>query len=78
MKTVNVTFSLPLDVRDDLKTYVEKRGMSQFVAKAIRKYLEEEKQELEKTYKQASEDPGQNEANNDWNTTIEDGIDDEW
>ncbi|MFT4551920.1 MAG: metal-responsive CopG/Arc/MetJ family transcriptional regulator [Chlamydiales bacterium] len=78
MKTVNVTFSLPLDVRDDLKMYVEKRGMSQFVAKAIRKYLEEEKRELEKAYMQANEDPGQKEANNDWNTTIKDGIDDEW
>lgn len=76
-KTVNQTFSLPADVSQELHAYVKRREMSRFVAEAIRKELEMKKEELRQAYLLANEDEGQNEALNDWQGTLGDGLD-EW
>ncbi len=75
-KKINQTFSIPLDVSQELHTYVKRREMSFFVAEAIRKELEVKKAELRKAYRSASKDQGQLEAN-EWDTTISDGSE-EW
>ena len=47
-KKINQTFSLPLDISQDLHTYVKRREMSGFVAEAIRKELKLKKTSSEK------------------------------
>lgn len=76
-KKVNQTFSIPLDVSQDLHAYVKRREMSQFVSDAIRKELEFRKKELRQAYLSAREDEGQKEAATDWESTIGDGSN-EW
>lgn len=76
-KTVNRTFSIPVDVSKDLHAYVKQREMSRFVTEAIRKELLSRKAELRKHYSEAEKDPGQVEARNEWDSTAADGFD-EW
>jgi hypothetical protein len=72
----NQTFSLPLEISQELHSLVKNRGMSRFVAEAIRKELEMKKQELRNAYISANEDPGQVEAMEEWSGTVGDGADD--
>lgn len=74
-KTINQTFSLPLEVSSELYTYVKPRERSRFVADAIRKELESKKEELRKAYLSANKDEGQLEATEDWQSTLGDGVD---
>lgn len=74
-KTINQTFSLPVEISQELYSYVKRREMSRFVAEAIRKELEAKKEELRKAYLMANEDEGQLEATNEWEGTIGDGLD---
>ena len=74
-KKVNQTFSIPLDISNELHAFVKRREMSQFVSEAIQKELEAKKTELRRAYFLAKEDNGQKEAANDWNHTIADGSD---
>jgi hypothetical protein len=76
-KKINQTFSIPLDVSQDLHTYVKRREMSQFVSDAIRKELEYKKEELRKAYLSSNKDEGQHEAMGEWENTISDGSN-EW
>jgi hypothetical protein len=76
-KKINQTFSIPLDVSQELHTYVKRREMSQFVSEAIRKELEAKKEELRQAYSMANKDEGQREATSEWKDTIGDGSD-EW
>jgi hypothetical protein len=76
-KKINQTFSIPMDISQELHTYVKRREMSQFVTEAIRKELETKKNELRKAYSAASKDEGQREAMKTWKDTISDGSD-EW
>lgn len=76
-KTVNQTFSLPLDVSQELHAYVKRREMSRFVSEAIRKELETKKKELREAYLMANEDEGQTEVMEDWQSTLLDGLDEE-
>lgn len=76
-KTINQTFSLPLDVSHELHVYIKPGEMSRFVADAIRKDLQAKKEELRHAYLAANKDAGQKEAREDWETTIGDGLD-EW
>lgn len=76
-KKVNQTFSIPLDVSQELHTYVKRREMSQFVSDAIRKELFSRKEELRKAYLAVNEDEGQQEAMKEWKDTLQDGSD-EW
>lgn len=75
--TVNLTFSIPIDLSVELHAYIKKRGLSKFVAEAIKKSLAEKKRELKEQYLMANEDEGQNEAAMDWESALMDGSD-EW
>jgi hypothetical protein len=76
-KKINQTFSIPVDVSQELHTYVKRREMSQFVSDAIRKELASKKEELRKAYFEANKDQGQQEAMTEWESTVSDGSD-EW
>jgi hypothetical protein len=76
-KKINQTFSIPVDVSQELHTYVKRREMSQFVSDAIRKELASKKEELRKAYFEANKDQGQRESMTEWESTISDGSD-EW
>ncbi|MBA3721356.1 MAG: hypothetical protein H0W88_03035 [Parachlamydiaceae bacterium] len=66
MRTINVTFSIPENINILLHSFVEKRGLSKFVTKAIEKALEEEKNTLKAAFKEAENDPDLKETINDW------------
>ncbi len=66
MKTVNVTFSIPENVNVLLHTFVEKRGLSKFVTKAIESALEKEKNMLKTAFREAENDPDVKETIADW------------
>ena len=76
-KKINQTFSIPVDVSQELHTYVKRREMSQFVSDAIRKELTSKKEELRQAYLAANKDLGQLEAAVEWESTVGDGSD-EW
>jgi hypothetical protein len=76
-KTVNQTFSLPIEVSEDLHTYIKRREMSRFVSDLLREGLEAKKRELRQSYLDANEDEGQLETMKDWEGTLADGTD-EW
>jgi metal-responsive CopG/Arc/MetJ family transcriptional regulator len=76
-KTINQTFSLPVEVSSELHTCVKPRERSRFVADAIRKELKAKKDELRNAYLAANEDEGQLEATEEWKSTLADGTD-EW
>jgi len=75
-KKVNQTFSIPLDVSNDLHFFVKKREMSQFVSEALRKELLCKKEDLKKHYLAANKDEGQIEEMNNWEGALEDGSND--
>jgi len=75
--TVNRTFSLPLDVSEELHIYIKHRDMSRFVSEAIRKELKSKKEELRQAYLMSNKDAGQKEAMQEWKETLADGSD-EW
>jgi hypothetical protein len=65
-KTINVTFSIPESTNALLHSFVEKRGLSKFVTKAIEKALEIEKNNLKAAFKEAENDPDLKETMDDW------------
>lgn len=65
-KTINVTFSIPENINMLLHSFVEKRGLSKFVTKAIEKALEEEKTDLKAAFRAAENDPDLKEIMDDW------------
>ncbi len=65
-RTSNVTFSIPENVNMLLHSFVEKRGLSKFVTKAIEIALEEEKAKLRNAYKEAENDIDLQETMDDW------------
>ena len=66
MKKVNVTFSISPAVHKALQKFVGRKNMSLFVSNAISKALEAQKLELKNEYLRAAQDPGENEAIEDW------------
>lgn len=76
-KTVNQTFSLPLDLSKELHIYVKTDEMSYFVSEAIKKELDLKKEEFRQAYLMANEDEVQIEAMKDWECTLMDGSN-EW
>jgi hypothetical protein len=65
-KTINVTFSIPENINTLLHAFVEKRGLSKFVTKAIEKALEDEKNHLKAAFREAENDPDLKETIDDW------------
>ncbi|NGX54448.1 MAG: hypothetical protein KR126chlam2_00059 [Chlamydiae bacterium] len=76
-KTVNQTFSIPLEVVEDLHVYIKRREMSRFVSEAIKKELESKKEELKQAYIAMAKDKDQDKVAKEWEGTLADGLD-EW
>ena len=74
-KKIHVTFSIPEDVNSMLHSVVEKRGLSEFVTKALQKALAEEREALKKAYAAANEDPSVKEVIEDWSVLDTEGWD---
>lgn len=66
MRTVNVTFSIPVSVNVQLHSVVKKRGLSKFVTDALKKALEEEKMNLKAAYLDAENDEDLQKTIKDW------------
>ncbi len=80
VKKVNQTFSIPVDISNELHVYVKHREMSRFVSDAIRKELEAKKDEMRKEFADMKHDSAQRQMMKDWESTLGDGIDEtnEW
>jgi hypothetical protein len=74
-KKVNVTFSIPENINSLLHSLVEKRGMSQFVTKALERALEEERLSLKAAYAAANDDSDRRLVLQDWSAFDSDGWD---
>jgi len=72
MRHQNITLSFPSDLNALLHMKVSGRGISKYVAKAVRKALEEdeskEQMELEAAYEEANKDRDRLEVIKDWKT----------
>jgi hypothetical protein len=66
IKTINVTFSIPENTNTLLHSFVEKRGLSKFVTRAIEQALEEEKNKLKAAFREAENDQDLKEIMDDW------------
>ena len=60
MKHQNITLSLSEDLIEELRFFVKKRGMSQFVEEAIFEKLRAKKAASEKQYQEAAQDQERN------------------
>lgn len=73
MKHTNITLSFPEDLKVLLHFKVSRRGISKFVAEAVRKALEEEEKRelvrLEAAYEEANKDPDRLETITAWEST---------
>lgn len=65
-ESVHVTFSLPKDVNKLLHSYVPKRGLSNFVSRAIVKALEEEQAQLKAEFLANENDSVMKSEMKDW------------
>lgn len=75
MKNKNITFSMPDELIGTLHSVVGRRGLSQFVAKAIKKALEERMSELKRAYAAANNDPDRLKTISDWESLEAEGWD---
>lgn len=75
MRTVNATFSLPVEVYSLLQGFVEKRGLSRFVSAAIQKALESKQNELRQAYLENSRDELMQRELKDWDNLQTEGWD---
>ena len=80
MRTINRTYSMPIEVDRDLRLLVGRRHISSFVAESVRKNLANLGDRLAKEYATASEDEDRKEVIKDWECTLTDGLgeDNDW
>jgi len=74
MKKVNVTFSLPVEVKEALHAAVPSRQFSSFVSGAIQRAIDEKRSVLKEAYKQAEQDAARNEIIDEWSITDVEGL----
>ncbi len=74
MRTVNRTYSMPIDLDHDLRLLVGRRHISGFVAESVRKNLAKLSDKLAKEYTEASEDEDRKEVIKEWECTTADGL----
>lgn len=74
-RKVNVTFSIPESIHSLLHSLIEKRGMSQFVTRALERALEDERLSLKAAYTAASLDLDRNSLIEEWANLEGDGWD---
>ena len=75
MKNIPITLTLPEDLIRDLHLYTSRRGISKFVAKAVKEKLETRKQKLAREFQEAYQDEERNSEIELWDTLIDDGLD---
>lgn len=75
MKKIPITISLPEDLVRDLHLYVDKRGISKFIAQSAASELAKEKERLAMSYRQANEDEERNKEAEEWDSLNMDGLD---
>ncbi len=63
---IHVTFSIPEDVNRQLHRIVPKRGLSEFVTKALEAALEEATSSLKKAYAAAEQDLDRKKTIEEW------------
>lgn len=66
MKKINVTFSIPVETHQQLRSIVGQRKMSSFVVQAINKALEQQKGILKQAYVEAENDPDRKKTIQEW------------
>lgn len=76
MRKIPITLSLPEHLIKDLHTYISQRQISRFVAEQVEKGLQEKKDLLARSYKEAAEDEEMNQEVELWDQCIGDGLDD--
>ena len=75
-KHEHMTISIPSKIKRDLYLYVEKRGISRFIAEAVEEKMKGIKLSLDEQYKLAAQDEALNKEFKEWeNGTIGDGLD---
>ncbi len=74
-KHIPITLTLPELLIRDLHLYIERRGISQFVAENLLKPLEDKKKQIAFEFQEASKDEERNSEIKLWDTIIGDGID---
>jgi metal-responsive CopG/Arc/MetJ family transcriptional regulator len=72
--TINQTFSLPVELVEELHKTVKNMERSAYVAELIRKGLAMKKEELRQEYIAMGKDKEQDEVMKDWEGTLGDGI----
>lgn len=65
-KKISVTFSIPSELNNMLHSMVDRRKLSQFVAKALEQALNEKKQILKEAYRDASKDEDRLKTIKEW------------
>lgn len=75
--TVNQTFSLPVELVEELHHYIKNMERSAFVAELIRQAIEKKKEELRQDYIAMGKDREQDELMKEWEGTTGDGIGEE-
>lgn len=75
--TINQTFSLPIELVEELHKTIKNMERSAYVAELIRKGLEKKKEELRQEYIAMGKDKEQDKVMEDWEGTIGDGINEE-
>jgi metal-responsive CopG/Arc/MetJ family transcriptional regulator len=75
--TINQTFSLPVELVEELHKTIKNMERSAYVAELLRQGLEKKKEELRQEYIAMGKDKEQDEVMKDWEGTIGDGISEE-
>ena len=75
--TINQTFSLPVELVEELHKTVKSMERSAYVAKLLRQGLDEKKEELRQEYIAMGQDKEQDKVMKDWEGTLGDGISEE-
>ncbi len=75
--TINQTFSLPIELVEELHKTIKNMERSAYVAELLRQGLEKKKEELRQEYIAMGKDKEQDEIMKEWEGTIGDGISEE-
>jgi metal-responsive CopG/Arc/MetJ family transcriptional regulator len=75
--TTNQTFSLPIELVDELHKTIKNMERSAYMAELLREGLEKKKDEIRQEYIAMGKDSEQDEIMKDWEGTIGDGISEE-
>ena len=75
--TINQTFSLPIELVEELHKAIKNMERSAYIAELLREGLEKKKEVLRQEYIAMGKDKEQDEVMEDWEGTVGDGISEE-